>query len=111
MIKFVGFDVEGEIWNEVVLDYHIVEIGFRSSAQLSANRWASGQWWCIVIVVNDGGAAHMYWRNKVRWGVIIINDATSSVRCPMGCIEGQDGLSMDSWIPHMDWFLVGVRVI
>ncbi len=73
-------------------------MGFRSSAQLSSSPRASGHWWCIIIIVNDGEAADMYCRNKVRWCVIIINDGTFSLRCPLGCIRGQDGLSADSWI-------------
>jgi hypothetical protein len=36
-MKFVGFDVEGEIWNEVVLDYHIDEMGFCLGMQLSSS--------------------------------------------------------------------------
>jgi hypothetical protein len=47
----------------------------------------------------------------MRWCVIIINDSTSSLRYPLGCIGGQDGLSIDSRIPHMDWLLINVRVI
>jgi hypothetical protein len=56
MMKFVGFDIEGEIWNEVVLDYHIDEMGFR--LDMSSLRVFDNQW-CIVIVVDDGGAARM----------------------------------------------------
>jgi hypothetical protein len=71
-MKFLGFDDEGEIENVVVLDYYIDEMGFCSSAQLSLSPWVSDHWWCIVIVLNDGGATNMYCRNKVRWCAIII---------------------------------------
>ncbi len=101
-MKFMGFDDKGEIWNEVILDYHIDEMGFHLSVQLSLSLQASDHWWCILIVVNDGRAAHMYCRNKVRWGIIIVNDGMSSLRHHLGCIGGQDGLRADSWIPHMD---------
>ncbi len=65
----------------------------------------------MVIVVNDGGAAHMYWRNRVRWCIIIVNGDIFGLRRPLGCIGGQDGLGADSRIPHMGWFLVSIRVI
>ncbi len=111
MMKFVGFDDEEEIRNVVVLYYHIDEMGFRLSEQLSLSPRASDHWWYIVIIVNDGGAARMYCRNKVRWCIIIINDCTSSLRHPLGCIGGQDGLSVNDPIPHMNWFLINIRVI
>jgi hypothetical protein len=104
-MKFVGFDDKEEIWNEVILDYHIDEMGFRLSAQLSSSPRASDHWWYAAIIGNDGRAARMHCRNTERWGVINVNDGASSLRCPLGCIRGQDGLSVDSWIPHMDWFL------
>ena len=68
MMKFVGFDGEGAIQHEVVLDYHIDEMGFRSDTQLSLSLQAFGNWWCIVIVVDDGGVACMYCWYRVRWG-------------------------------------------
>jgi hypothetical protein len=101
-MKFAGFDVKGEIWHEVILDYHIDEMGFRLGMQFNLSSWAFGNWWCIIIVVDDGRTACMYCWYRVRWGVIIIvNDDTSSLRCPWGCIGGQDGMSADSWIPHI----------
>ncbi len=72
VMKFVGFDDEGEIGNVVILDYHIDEMGFRLRVQLSLSPWASDHLWCIVIVVNDGRATRMYCRNKVRWCIIIV---------------------------------------
>ncbi len=59
MMKFVRFDVKGEIWNEVVLDYHIDEMGFRLDMQLSSSLRVFDNQWCIVIVVDDGRAACM----------------------------------------------------
>ncbi len=55
MMKFVGFDVKGEIWHEVVLDYHIDEMGLRLSTQLSLSPRAFDNRWCIVVVVDNGG--------------------------------------------------------
>jgi hypothetical protein len=111
-MKFVGFDGKGEIWHEVVLDYHIGEEGFCLGTQLSSSLGACDNWWCIVIVVDYGGAARMYCWYRVRCGIlIIVNDGTSSLWCSWGYIGGQDGLSADSWIPHMDWFLVKVIVM
>ncbi len=52
----------------------------------------------------------MYCWNKVRWCVIIIDDGISSLKRPLGCIGKQDELSVDSRMPHMDWFLDDVRV-
>ncbi len=38
----------------------------------------------------------------MRWGVIIIvNDGTSSLWCPWGCIGGQDGLVVPTEITYM----------
>jgi hypothetical protein len=39
-MKFVGFDVEGEIWHEVILDYHTDEMGFCLGMQLNLSLWA-----------------------------------------------------------------------
>jgi hypothetical protein len=112
MMKFVGFDGKGAIWHEITLDYHIDEMGFRSGTLLSVSPRVFGNWWCIVIVLDDGGAGIMYCWYRGGWGVIIIvNDSTTSLWCLCGCIGGQDGLSMDSQIPHMDWFLVNIRVM
>ncbi len=90
-MKFVGFDDKGEIGNVVIVDYHIDEMGFSSSAWLSLSLWVSDHWWRIVIIVNDGKAApmSMYMGNRVRWCIIIINDGTPSLRCPLHCIGGQ----------------------
>jgi hypothetical protein len=55
VMKFVGFGVKGEIWHEVVSDYHIDEMGFCSDPQLSSSPQAFDNRWCIVIVVDDGG--------------------------------------------------------
>jgi hypothetical protein len=53
----------------------------------------------------------MYRRNRVRWCVIIVYDGASGLRHPLVCIGRHNGLSADSWIPNMDWFLVNGRVI
>jgi hypothetical protein len=112
VMKFVGFDGKGEIWHKVILDYHIDEMGFLSGTQSSSSSWAFDNQGCILIAVNDGEAPGMYCWYSVRWGLIsIINDGTSSLWCSWGCIGGQDGLSMDSWIPHLDWFLTEIRVM
>jgi hypothetical protein len=70
-------------------------MGFRTSVQLSLCPWASDPWQHIVIIVNDSRAARMYWRNGVRWCVIIANDGASSLRRPLGCIGRKDGLSSE----------------
>jgi hypothetical protein len=44
-MKFVGFDDKGEIGNVVILDYHIDEMGFGLSVQLSLSLRASDHWW------------------------------------------------------------------
>jgi hypothetical protein len=83
MMKFVGFDVDGEIWHEVILDYHIDEMGLHLIMQLSSSPRAFDYWWCIIITMDDGGAARMYCWYRMRWGIIIIvNDGTSSLWCP-----------------------------
>jgi hypothetical protein len=111
-MMFVGFDVKGEIRHQVILNYHIDEMGFHSGTQLSSSLWVFDNWWCIVIIVDDGGASRMYCWYRVRWGiVIIVNDGTSSLWRPWGCIGGQDRLSPDSRVPPMDWFLIDVRVM
>jgi hypothetical protein len=106
-MKFVGFDGEGSIWHEVILDYYIDEVGFRSGMQLSLSWRAFGNWWCIIIIVDDCGVACMYYWYRV---IIIVNDGMFSLWCSWGCIGGQDGLSLASQIPHMDCFLVNVSV-
>ncbi len=111
VLKFVRFHDEGEIGNVLILDYYVDEMRFRLSVQLSLSLHASDYWWCIVTVVNDSGAGCNYWMNRVRWCVIVVNDGTSSLMHPLGCTGGQDGLSADSWISHIDWFLVNVRVV
>ncbi len=81
-MKFVGFDGEGVIWHEVVLNHHIDEMGFLLGMQLSLSSRASDNWWCIDIVVDDGKAAGMYSWHRVSWGVIIIvNDGMVSLWC------------------------------
>jgi hypothetical protein len=81
-MKFVGFDGKGAIWHEVVLNHHIDEMGFRLSMQLRSSLRKSDNWWCIVIVVDDGRAAGMYCWHRASWGVIIIlNDGMFSLWC------------------------------
>jgi hypothetical protein len=81
-MKFVGFDGKGAIWHEVVLNYHIDEMGFCSGMQLSLSLWAYDNWWWIVVVLYEGRAAGMYQWHRARWGVVIIvDDGTPSLGC------------------------------
>jgi hypothetical protein len=90
-MKFVGFDGKGAIWHEVILNYHINEMRFCSSVQLSLSLRASDNWWCIVIVVDDGGAAGMYHWHRVSWGIlIIVNYGTFSLWSAQGGSRGQE---------------------
>jgi hypothetical protein len=92
-MKFVGFYGKGAIRHEVILDYHIDEMGFRLGTQMSSSPWAFGNWWCIVTVADDGVVACMYRWYRARWGIIIIvNDDTSSLWCAPGvALEGKMG--------------------
>jgi hypothetical protein len=81
-MKFVGFDGKGAIWHEIGWNHHIDKVGFCLGTQLSLSSRASGNWWCIIILVDDGGVAGMYRWHRARWGiVIIINDGTFSLWC------------------------------
>ncbi len=59
-MKCVGFDGEGEIRYDVVLNYHIDEMGFHSGTELSSSLWASDSWWCIVVLLYESWPAGMY---------------------------------------------------
>jgi hypothetical protein len=83
-MKFMGFDGEGALRHEVVLNYHIDEMGFRLGTQLSMSLQATDSWWCIVVVLYEGWLAGMrQWHvHRARQGfAFIVDDGTPRLRC------------------------------
>jgi hypothetical protein len=50
VMKFTGFDGKGAIRHEVILNYHIDEMGFRLGTQLSTSLWATDNQCCCCPV-------------------------------------------------------------